>query len=135
MYDIVIVGSGPAGSTLARLISNKYKVLIMDKRDLQDERQENHINKCCGGLLSPDAQKMIAKFGLGMPQDILVHPQLFAVRTMDLTNNLEGLYQRFYLNMDREKFDRWLVSLIPNDVEKNLIPCLKAINKHLVNMN
>ena len=126
MYDIVILGSGPAGSTLARLIGNKYKVLIMDKRDLQDERQENSINKCCGGLLSPDAQKMIAKLGLGMPQDILVHPQLFAVRTIDLTNDLEGLYQRFYLNMDREKFDRWLVSLIPDNVDKSFNSLFKS---------
>ncbi len=61
MYDIVIVGSGPAGSTLARLIHNKYKVLIIDKRDLKNENSNNSLNKCCGGLLSPDAQKMIAR--------------------------------------------------------------------------
>lgn len=118
MYDIVIVGSGPAGSNLARLIGDKYKVLIMDKRDLQDENPHNPANKCCGGLLAPDAQKMIAKLGLGIPKDVLVDPQLFAVRTIDLTNNLERLYQRFYFNMDRNKFDKWLVSIIPSDVEK-----------------
>lgn len=118
MYDIVIIGSGPAGSTLARLLNNKYKILIMDKRDLNNENEKNSLSKCCGGLLSPDAQKMIAKLQLVMPKDILVDPQLFAVKTLDLTNNLEGLYQRFYQNMDREKFDRWLVSLIPSSVEK-----------------
>lgn len=129
MYDIVIVGSGPAGSTLARLIHNKYKVLIIDKRDLQNENNNNSLNKCCGGLLSPDAQKMIARLGLVLDKDILVHPQLFAVKTIDLTNNLEGLYQRFYQNMDREKFDRWLVSLIPDSVEKKYNTLVKNINK------
>ncbi|MCH3964469.1 MAG: FAD-binding protein [Clostridium sp.] len=118
MYDIVIVGAGPAGSTLARLIGDKYKLLLIDKRDLENENPKNHINKCCGGLLAPDAQKMIAKLGLGIPKDILVDPQPFAVRAIDLTNNLERLYQRFYFNMDRSKFDRWLVSIIPNGVDK-----------------
>jgi flavin-dependent dehydrogenase len=118
MYDIVIVGSGPAGANLARLIGNKYKVLLIDKRDLENNNPKNLINKCCGGLLAPDAQKMIAKLGLGIPKDILVNPQLFAVRTIDLTNHLERLYQRFYFNIDREKFDRWLVSIIPATVDK-----------------
>ena len=118
MYDVVIVGSGPAGANLARLIANQYKVLLIDKRDLGNENPQNLTNKCCGGLLAPDAQKMIAKLGLWLPKDILVDPQLFAVRAIDLTNHLERRYQRFYFNMDREKFDRWLVSLIPADVDK-----------------
>jgi flavin-dependent dehydrogenase len=118
MYDIVIVGAGPAGSNLARLIGDKYKILLIDKRDLENDNVKNRMNKCCGGLLAPDAQKMIAKLGLGIPKDILVNPQLFAVRTIDLTNNLEKIYQRFYYNMDREKFDKWLVSLLPNGVDK-----------------
>lgn len=119
MYDIVIVGSGPAGANLARLIGDKYKVLLIDKRDLENENPNNHANKCCGGLLAPDAQKMIAKLGLGIPKNILVNPQLFAVRTIDLTNNLERLYQRFYYNMDREKFDKWMVSILPDNVDKS----------------
>lgn len=118
MYDIIIVGSGPAGANLARLVGDKYKVLLIDKRDLGDYNPKQSVHKCCGGLLAPDAQKMIAKLGLGMPKEILVDPQLFAVRTIDLTNNLERLYQRFYYNMDRTKFDRWMVSLIPNVVDK-----------------
>jgi flavin-dependent dehydrogenase len=61
---------------------------------------------------------MIAKLGLGVPKDILVDPQLFAVRTIDLTNNLERLYQRFYYNIDREKFDRWMVSILPTGIDK-----------------
>ena len=126
MYDIVIVGSGPAGSNLARLIGDKYKILLLDKRDLENENPKNNTNKCCGGLLAPDAQKMIAKLGLGIPKDILVDPQLFAVRTIDLTNNLERLYQRFYLNMDRDKFDRWLVSILPAEVDKKFNSLFKS---------
>jgi flavin-dependent dehydrogenase len=119
MYDVAIVGAGPAGSNLARLIAERYKVLLIDKRDLDNEHPQRSKSKCCGGLLAPDAQKMIAKLQLGIPRDILVDPQLFAVRTIDLTNHLERLYQRFYLNMDRDKFDRWLVSILPAGVEKS----------------
>ncbi len=126
MYDIVIVGSGPAGSTLARLIGDKYKVLLIDKRDLDNEKPKGIINKCCGGLLAPDAQKMLVKLGLCIPKEILVNPQLFAVRTIDLTNKLERLYQRYYLNMDREKFDRWLVSILPRDVDKQFNSLFKG---------
>ena len=129
MYDIVIVGSGPAGANLARLIGDKYKVLLIDKRDLENENQKNHINKCCGGLLAPDAQKMIARLGLGVPKDILVDPQLFAVRTIDLTNNLERLYQRFYYNMDREKFDRWMVSLLPTGIDKRFNSLFRGLTE------
>lgn len=118
MYDIVIIGAGPAGANLARLIGDRYQILLIDKRGFEDESPKKSANKCCGGLLAPDAQKMIAILGLGMPKEVLVHPQLFAVRAIDLTNNVERLYQRFYLNMDREKFDRWLVSILPAGVDK-----------------
>lgn len=118
MYDIIIVGAGPAGANLARLIGNQYKVLLIDKRDRENEKPSNLSHKCCGGLLAPDAQKMIAFLGLGIPGDILVDPQLFAVRTIDLSAKLERLYQRFYFNIDRAKFDKWFVSLIPDTVEK-----------------
>lgn len=110
MYDIAIIGLGPAGATLARLLDKKYKVLALDNKNEQR-------SKCCGGLLSPDAQKILASFDLCLPKDVLVNPQIFSVRTIDLNNNIEKDYQRFYLNMDRGKFDKWLISLIPSNVE------------------
>ncbi len=129
MYDIAIIGSGPAGANLARLVGDKYNVLLIDKRDLANVNPKNKIRKPCGGLLAPDAQKMIAKLGLGVPKDLLVDPQLFAVRTIDLTNNQERLYQRFYYNMDREKFDRWLVSLLPTSIDKKFNCLFKSFSK------
>lgn len=116
MYDIVIVGAGPAGATLARLLGKKFKILIMDKRQLLHMNSKGNFEKCCGGLLAPDAQQMLAKFGLGIPKDILVGPQLFTVRTIDIQNNIEQYYQRHYINVNREKFDKWLVSLLPPEV-------------------
>lgn len=116
MYDIAIVGAGPAGATLARLLANRYRVLLVDKRDLAQDASPGVITKCCGGLLAPDAQKVLAELGLGLPEEVLVGPQLFVVRTIDLDRDYERYYQRFYVNIDREKFDRWLVSLVAKEV-------------------
>jgi len=64
VYDIVIIGAGPAGSNFARLISDKYKVLLVDKRDMGNGNPKNKKGKCCGGLLAPDAQKMCKSHAL-----------------------------------------------------------------------
>ncbi|HEY8499429.1 MAG TPA: FAD-binding protein [Clostridia bacterium] len=116
MYDIVIIGAGPAGCTLARFLDKSYKVLLLDKRDVTNDEYPG-IHKCCGGLLAPDAQNMLGRMGMPVPVSILVDPQLFLVRTIDLDNRIERYYQRFYLNIDRLKFDRWLVSKVPESVD------------------
>jgi flavin-dependent dehydrogenase len=117
MYDVAIIGAGPAGATLARLLGRRYRVLLLECRRLDLAPGPGVALKCCGGLLSLAAQEELGKSGLGVPKEILVGPQLFSVRTLDIDNGLERHYQRPYVNLDREKFDRWLVSLIPPGVE------------------
>ncbi len=119
MYDIIIAGGGPAGATLARLTGKRYKVLVLEKRTFADD-MEFSGQKSCGGLLDPDAQRMLAGFGLGIPKSVLVSPQLFAVRTIDIKSGVERYYQRHYINIDRNEFDRWLEAIIP--------PCVDIIN-------
>ncbi len=131
MYDIVIIGAGPAGSNLARLISkNNKKILIID-----GESEKN--KKPCGGLLAPDAQKEFAHYNLVLPKDILVSPQIFSVKTIDLMSKQIKYYQRYYLNMDRYKFDKYLVSLIPKNIEKisGRVLEIKKENKYILKVN
>lgn len=111
LWDVVIVGLGPAGSTLARLLRGR-NVLCLDKKT----DRPGGFEKPCGGLLAPDAQKALARFDLTLPKSVLVDPQLFAVRTLDLKSGLCRHYPRFYMNMNRNRFDRWLISLIAPDV-------------------
>jgi len=100
---------------LARLVGGRMRVLLVERRRL--DREPGGVGKCCGGLLAPDAQQVLAELGLGVPREVLSGPQLFVVRSIDAERHLERYYQRFYLNCDRERFDRWLVSLAPGGVE------------------
>ena len=112
-YDIIIVGGGPAGATLARLLPEGMRALLCDDRR----------GKPCGGLLAPDAQKALARFDLTLPKEVLVDPQIFAVRTIDLTSRRQRYYQRMYINVDRVKFDRWLLDLVPPHVSVRHVRC------------
>jgi len=120
MHDIAIIGAGPAGSTLARLVADRYRVMLVDKRRLNGNAPNPWHQKCCGGLLAPDAQKILSQFGLGLPKHVLVDPQIFVVRAIDQAHNLERYYQRFYINLDRYRFDCWLLSLVPAGVDVRL---------------
>ncbi len=115
LYDLAIIGGGPAGATLARLVGTKLKTIIFDFKNDTD----SSFKKVCGGLLATDAQKSLSHFNLTLPKEILVDPQIFSVKTMDLVTLQMRHYQRFYINLDRHKFDRWLQSLIPEAVDQH----------------
>jgi len=108
MFDIIVIGVGPAGATFARLVSSKYKVLILDKT--------NGRGKCCGGLIAPDAQALLASFDIGIPKRVVSDPQLLYVKSIDLETNMERNYQRHYTNINRKAFDEFLISLLPPNV-------------------
>lgn len=112
-YDIAIIGLGPAGSTLARLLNPSFKIIALDKKY---QTGNKGFHKPCGGLLANDAQKSFIRQKLNIPTDILTNPQIFSVKTIDLQTKLVRNYQRSYISFDRHKFDLWLKSLIPTTV-------------------
>ncbi|MBQ7369610.1 MAG: FAD-binding protein [Clostridia bacterium] len=115
MYDVIIVGGGPAGSTFARLLDKKYSALLIDKKQGKED-----FRKPCGGLLAPRAQRALASLGDTLPKEILVDPQIFAVKTIDLKTKLVRHYPREYVNVDRHKFDLWLMLKIGENVERKI---------------
>jgi flavin-dependent dehydrogenase len=112
-YDIAIIGLGPAGSTLARLLNPSFKIIALDKKH---QFGDEGFHKPCGGLLANDAQKSFVRQKLNLPVNILTDPQIFSVKTIDLQTKLIRNYQRSYVSFDRHKFDLWLKSLISNNV-------------------
>ncbi|MCR5184323.1 MAG: FAD-binding protein [Opitutales bacterium] len=115
MKDVAIIGLGPAGATLARLLAGMLDVVAFDKKAADPDAAG--FRKPCGGLLAEDAQRSLSRQGLTLPKSVLADPQIFEVRTLDLCRRLERCYRRFYINMDRHKFDLWLQSLVPATVE------------------
>lgn len=113
MYDVIIVGAGPAGSTFARFLDGKYKTLIIDKK-----KPQGGFQKPCGGLLAPRAQQALSSFGDTLPKELLADPQIFSVKTIDLKTGLIKHYPREYVNVDRHKFDLWLMEKINEKVER-----------------
>lgn len=113
IYDIAVVGAGPAGAVFVKEIAEarpELKILLIDG-------QSPESAKPCGGLLAPDAQKLLARFDLVLPKSVLEDPQIFAVETIDIDQKIVRYYQRHYLNMDRYAFDRWLLSLVAPQVD------------------
>ncbi|MCH5325297.1 MAG: FAD-binding protein [Eubacterium sp.] len=113
MYDIIIIGLGPAGAVFAKCLDRRFSVLAIDKKS-----ESGGFEKPCGGLLAPDAQKALASLGLNLPKDVLVDPQIFSVRTIDLDSGIIKSYQRMYINLDRRKFDLWLMSQLPENISR-----------------
>ena len=113
-YDVAIAGLGPAGATLAARVNPKLRVLALDKKQ-PDEG--SLFRKPCGGMLAPDAQKAFSRFGMSLPKSVLVDPQIFSVRTIDLQSGRERHYQRHYINMDRHRFDSWLMGHVGGGVD------------------
>ena len=111
IWDVIVVGAGPAAAAFIRKLGGKgMKILIVDG---QTEKNK----KPCGGLLAPDAQKILAGSNFVLPKDVLADPQIFAVETMDLCTGQIRYYKRCYLNMDRWAFDRLLLKDLPDGVD------------------
>lgn len=102
VYDAVVIGSGPAAAAFLSTVSDKFKIAFISKKASR---------KVCGGLLSPSAVKALAKMGLEVPEKVKVCPDIKVIRTMDLRDGFTRYYPRDYVNVDREKFDEWLMSL------------------------
>ncbi len=128
MYDIIIIGTGPAGATLARTLPKNFKILLVDKRNITGSA-DNFSEKCCGGLLAPDAQAALSQMSLSLPKSVLVDPQIFAVKAIDLQKKITQFYQRFYINMDRRKFDLWMLSLVGPNVSVRFNTHFKSYKK------
>ena len=115
MYDVIIAGAGPAGSVLAHILGKQKKVLLIERRLLACPPEGNPLKgkeaseKCCGGLLDPSAQDALTALKIGVPKEVLVSPQVFSVRAIDIDNHKENYYPKRYVNIDRTAFDRMLL--------------------------
>lgn len=118
-YDVIIIGGGPAGATFARLAPSDSKILLLDGSPLRFGGK----GKPCGGLLAPDAQKIISRFGMKIPSEVLTDPQIDYVKTIDYRSGIIRNYGRTYINISRPRFDEWLLSLCGENTEVRIGVC------------
>ena len=107
MMDIIVVGGGPAGANFVRLVGKKYAVKVLERKNLFTGPA-----KCCGGLLNEDARFLLSKLGLSVPSFIMETPQSSVLRAYDLDHHQVCAYRKEYLNISREKFDRWMLLMV-----------------------
>ncbi|MBE0447223.1 MAG: FAD-dependent monooxygenase [Actinobacteria bacterium] len=99
-FDVVIVGAGPAGCMAAINLQAGFKVLLIDRLALPR-------NKSCAGILRPSAVRLLESYN--PPEDIYAHPQTIGVTFFDWEIRRQYTLPYIYTNIDRNKFDGWLL--------------------------
>ena len=112
-YDVIIIGGGPAGASFASYLKEDVRALLLEKSTPTSK------GKCCGGMLSHTAQKVLKGQGISLPEEVITSPQPFCVRATDLDTGRDRLFKRDYLNINRKNFNSFLLSRIKPNV------CLK----------
>jgi geranylgeranyl reductase len=102
--DVLIVGAGAAGCACALHLPAGTSALLI-------ESGGPHRERCCGGLIAHDAKQALAALNTPMPPGVRVQPEPRCVHALDLDSGLEQTYCREYWNVDRGRFDSWLLGL------------------------
>lgn len=103
-FDVIIVGSGPAGAIAAKKLADAEKnVLLIERKSLPR-------HKICSGLISRYAQNILKKESMPIPKAVCVRPRMGKGVQIQLNMNSEFIKvpDRFY-NVLRRDFDYWLV--------------------------
>lgn len=106
MYDLIIVGAGPAGSLLAKKTAEAdLKVLLLEQKKLPR-------HKMCSGIISSFAQRILKKEGLGnVPEVLCCHPKKYkGVQIYPTKQEPPQRWREKSCNVWRSDFDFWLTT-------------------------
>ena len=103
MYDVIVVGAGPAGSTAAKVLAEKgLRVLLVERHKLPRY-------KSCSGVLIQKSMDLVRRYyGQDVPLSATCTP--VENRGMIFTDDKgrELCFEQGGLNVWRSSFDNWL---------------------------
>ncbi len=108
-YDVLIAGAGPAGCSAAMNIPKDMRVLLIDM-------QSSPRRKPCGGVLLERTRAFIKERNLSPPDDVFASPKEIGMKIKDIDNGLEIDMKRRFLNVRRDAFDDWILSMCADNV-------------------
>jgi flavin-dependent dehydrogenase len=100
-YDVIVVGAGTAGSFFCANAPKNLSILLVDLRSFPRE-------KPCGGLLVEESVGALAF--LGLPTSVMSKPSPCDLIHVDLDNGFTLVQKNRLVNLDRKKFDHWLLT-------------------------
>jgi flavin-dependent dehydrogenase len=102
MYDVIVVGAGPAGCVAAkRLAEAGCRVLLVEKKQLPREKS------CSGVLIQRSISFLEREFG-PIPSEVLCRPNVTGGLILVVENGKFYRFPSHGLNVWRSNFDFWL---------------------------
>lgn len=102
MYDIIVIGAGPAGCMAAKRIAETgYKVLLAERMEFPREKS------CSGILIKKSVQMVEAEFGK-IPESVFSHPQINHGIILTNEDDHAFKFESKGYNIWRSTFDHWM---------------------------
>lgn len=106
MYDVIVIGAGPAGAAAAKTIADA------GRRVLMVELKKMPRNKSCSGLLIQKSLKLVSEvFGAEPPCEVQCSPTDNRGMIFINEEGQEYKFEQSGLNIWRHSFDNWLAQL------------------------
>ena len=102
MYDIIVIGAGPAGCMAAKRIAETgYKVLLAERTEFPREKS------CSGILIKKSIQMVEEEFGK-IPESVFSHPQINHGIILTNEDDQAFKFESKGYNIWRSTFDHWM---------------------------
>ena len=123
-YDVVVVGSGPAGCSFINSLNNDFNALLIDQQKIP-------LTKICGGLLTEESSTFLKGKNLDIPSEVYSTPKILKKMYVNIDNKKE-IENGYVYNINRDNFNNWLLSLADKKSDLNFLIQKKMKNQKLL---